>query len=376
VSDRLRITAREITAQRILNKALATVTSIFRLPADKLRLFFLNFSVKHIHGPVSASVSQQEAIVLCVVKDGESLVAAFIEHYLQLGFKHIFFLDNGSTDQTVNIITAYQQTTLLSSDKPFRSYYVIFKNFLIQKFGYGHWCVLADIDEFLYWPLNKSLAEVLAYLNTNRYDSLCVQMLDMFSQAGIKLDAVETSKNSSAWTLDNLKSTFCYYDLSNLDRRPYVRRFQPKTHLKLKFLYGGIRKTVFDRDCFLTKEAMFFAHKKTYLKSSHLLKSSKIADFSALFLHYKFIDNFYLSTIKAVELQNHWRQSEEYKAYLATLEEQALNSQTEFALIQPSSLRLEDIEKSIDNLIESDFLFVSDEFRNFLNVSSGNSAKA
>ena len=37
--------------------------------------------------------------------------------------------------------------------------------FLIQKFGYGQWCVLADIDEFLYFPLNKSLPQVLAYLN-------------------------------------------------------------------------------------------------------------------------------------------------------------------------------------------------------------------
>jgi glycosyltransferase involved in cell wall biosynthesis len=362
VFDRL-----QITAPKIIAKILDTAASVFNWPADQLRLFFLSFSVKHVHGLTSHSLSQREAVVLCVVKDGESLVAAFIEHYLQLGFKHIFFLDNGSTDQTAEIIKSYSQTTLLLSDKPFCNYYVIFKNFLIQKFGDGKWCVLADIDEFLYFPLNKTLPEILAYLNERNYDSLCIQMLDVFSREGIQLKAVKPVENTKVWTLNNLKTTFCYYDLSNLDKRQYIRRFQPKTHPNLKFLYGGIRKTVFGRDCFLTKEAIFFAHKKTYLKSSHLLRNSKIADFSALFLHYKFIDSFYSSTIKAVELQNHWRQSEEYKAYLSVIEQQKPKNKAELILLQSSSLSFIEIEKGIDDLIDSDFLFVSDEFRAFFN---------
>ena len=112
---------------------------------------------------------------------------------------------------------------------------------------------------------------------------------------------------------------------------------------------------------------MFWVHKKTYLKSSHLLKTSKIADFSALFLHYKFTDNFYSSTIKAVESENHWRHSEEYKAYLAVLKKEAFNNHTDLVLFQPSSLTLTKIEQEINTLIDSNFLFVSDEFYEFFN---------
>ena len=77
--------------QKIAVKALSRVVSIFSLPTNTLRLFFLTFSVQHIHGPVNYSCNRNEAVVLCVVKNGESLVEAFIEHYLQVGFKHIFF---------------------------------------------------------------------------------------------------------------------------------------------------------------------------------------------------------------------------------------------------------------------------------------------
>lgn len=332
-------------------------------PEQRRRLAALSSKIEHNHGLMHIALKPDEAVVLCVVKNGESLVRAFIEHYLQLGFRHLFFLDNGSTDATVEIIKSYKQTTVVSSSQPFAEYYVTFKNFLIQTFGKDKWCLVADIDEFLHFPLGKRLCDVLTYLNQRRYSAVAVQMLDMFSKEGIAL-----GDRRSIWTLDWLKSAFCYYDLSDIDRRKYVRRFQPQVHIGLSFLYGGIRKTVFGRDCFLTKEALFYANGSTRLKSSHLLKQSRIADFSAVFLHYKFIEDFYISTVEAVKQENHWRNSHEYKAYLAVLTASAQTKKQEestFSLLQPSSLVL----KNIDDLIDSEFLFVSDEFRTLCSTS-------
>ncbi len=321
-------------------------------PVEKHRLSSLQSSVKHRHGPKHIATGPDEAIVLCVVKDGKTLIHAFIEHYKQLGFKHIFFLDNGSTDGTVGIIKTYDQTTVVSSNKPFEQYYVTFKNFLIQTFGQNAWCVVADVDEFLYFSYSQRLSDVLTYLHQRSYNTVCVQMLDMFSKAGIAL-----SEHRNVWTLDGLKSAFNYYDLSDVDQRKYVCRFRCRTHPGLNFLYGGIRKTVFGRDCFLTKEVLFRAHKGTRLKTSHLLKSARLADFSAVFLHYKFTEDFYAYTVNAVAQENHWRNSHEYKAYLSVLEQN--KEQAIFPMLQPSSLALE----SIDELVNHHFLFASDEFR-------------
>ncbi|MGB3297279.1 MAG: glycosyltransferase family 2 protein [Phormidesmis sp.] len=356
-------------AQNFILKLRDEVMSVVDAPTEKRRLAALHTEVEHHHGPMEAELNSDEAVVLCVVKDGESLVGAFVKHYLALGFKHLFFLDNGSTDRTIKILSAYNQTTVVSSAKPFGEYYVTFKNFLIQAFGQGKWCLVADIDEFLHFPLNQRLSDVLAYLNRYNYSAVCVQMLDMFSKKGIAL-----SKHQAIWTLEHLRSTFCYYDLSGIDRKKYVRRLQSRVHSGLNFLYGGIRKTAFNRDCFLTKEVLFRVSGGTCLKSSHLLHRSRIADFSAVFLHYKFIEDFYAAAVEAVAQENHWRKSHEYKAYLTVLA-QATSAESEgdrekesvFSLFQPSSLLL----KEIDDLIDHNFLFVSDEFRTFCSSACG-----
>jgi len=331
-------------------------------PLDKLRLLALRRSVCHLHGPLKVSVKRTEAVVLCVVKDSESLVQAFIEHYLTLGFRHLFFLDNGSTDSTREIIKSCKETTLVSSNKPFSRYYVLFKNYLIQTFGNSQWCVVADVDEFLHLPHNTSLENLLTYLNSRAYDTVCIQMLDMFSKSELPLNEPNQANQQAAkrWTLRQLQSVFCYYDLKDLDRRKYVRWFQSRVHPAHRFFYGGIRKTIFNRDCFLTKEAMFFGRKSTRLVSSHLLKRSNLADFSCAFLHYKFTEDFYASTLKAVAAENHWRNSHEYKAYLEVLT--AADQKTGLALYQPSSQKLE----NIDDLNRVGFLFLSDELTTFL----------
>ena len=335
-------------------------------PVQALRLRSLQRSVRHLHGPLTVATARLEAVVLCVVKDGECLVDAFIEHYLQLGFKHIFFLDNGSTDSTREIIAARQQTTLLTSSEPFSYYYILFKDYLIQTFGLGKWCVLADIDEFIYQPESTPLEIILAYLNERNYDTACIQMLDMFAKAPLSLGAAHLPKNKQKkWTLSQLASTFCHYDLKDIERRKYVRWFGSRIHPAHRFFFGGIRKTVFNRDCFLTKEVMFFAQKNTrlassHLLSSHLLKGSNLADFSLAFLHYKFTEDFYTSTKEAVAAENHWRNSCEYKAYLDVLT--ATNRQTGLTLHQPSSQKL----KRFDDLASAEFVFSSDEFATFL----------
>ena len=349
-------TLNSVRVGRFILRTLCVAASTLS-PKNALRLLSLQRSVQREHGPLLVTTNAKEAVVLCVVKDGESLVQAFIEHYLNLGFKHIFFLDNGSTDRTAEIIKSYKQTTLLSSHKPFRQYFIAFKNFLIKTCGSGHWCVVADIDEFLYCPLNGKLKEVLTYLNQHRYDAVCIQMLDVFSKQGIQLSE-QKAEQKDAWTLKDLKSAFRYYDTDNIKRREYVRQFQPTIHSGLKLLNGGIRKTVFNRNCLLTKETMFFAHPGTRLKSSHLLNYANRADFSIVYLHYKFVEDFYAKTIEAVARENHWNDSAEYKAYLAVLKE-ASKHDAVLSLLQPCSHELE----SIDDLIELGFLFVSDQFR-------------
>ena len=51
-------------------------------------------TVKHVYGPERVEYSNEEVIVLCLVRNGYLYIEEFIKHYFSLGVKHIVFLDN------------------------------------------------------------------------------------------------------------------------------------------------------------------------------------------------------------------------------------------------------------------------------------------
>ncbi len=63
----------------------------------------IHLSVEHLHGPEEVSYEADELVVVCLVRDGRPYVNSYVEHYLSLGVKHLFFLDNDSTDGTVEV---------------------------------------------------------------------------------------------------------------------------------------------------------------------------------------------------------------------------------------------------------------------------------
>src|ERR671917_1572852 len=92
---------------------------------------FLHSRIEHLHGPEEVPYAEDELVVVCLVRDGRPYVKSFVEHYLSLGAKHIFFLDNGSTDGTVEALKEYDNVTVLRSTLPYKEYKYLFKQHLI-----------------------------------------------------------------------------------------------------------------------------------------------------------------------------------------------------------------------------------------------------
>jgi glycosyltransferase involved in cell wall biosynthesis len=76
-------------------------------------------------------------VVLCLLRNGRPYVRSFAEHYASLGAKHLVFLDNGSTDGTVEALREYDNVTVLRSTLPFKRYQFSMKRYLIERFGRG-----------------------------------------------------------------------------------------------------------------------------------------------------------------------------------------------------------------------------------------------
>ena len=77
-----------------------------------VRPYLLPSKVEHICGPQHVSYSLEELLVISVVRNGELYVKSFLDHYRSMGVKHFVFLDNGSTDRTVELLCARDVSVL------------------------------------------------------------------------------------------------------------------------------------------------------------------------------------------------------------------------------------------------------------------------
>ena len=148
-------------------------------------------SIEHLHGPDRVDLRNDELIVLTQMRNSRLYVKTFMEHYRALGAKHIVFLDNGSTDGTVEALKEYDNVTVLRTTLPYRTHNVAMKQYLIERFGRRRWSLLVDIDELFDYPFSDvvGLKALLRYLNENRYTAVVAHMLDMFPEEPISRDA-------------------------------------------------------------------------------------------------------------------------------------------------------------------------------------------
>jgi hypothetical protein len=312
-----------------------------------LRSLLLPLRVRHVHGPRTILYGPEELLVITVVRNGEIYIKAFMEHYRAMGVRHCVFLDNGSTDRTVERLCSYEAVTVLRTEAPYKHYENTMKRYLAERFSKDRWNLCADIDELFDYPHSDclSLADFLAYLNKNRYTVVIAQMLDMFSAAPLS-DLESTSEES-------LKSHYPYYDLSLISKSRY-RWGQPANNA-IKMHWGGIRNRVFGTHNGLTKAALVKMDGKIKpFVGWHHVRNGAIADVSAVLLHYPFTGSFYAKVKEAARSGRYGRlTTDEYIAYWKTL---AKNPNLQFKFEHAERL------KGLDELIAQEFLAVSEQY--------------
>lgn len=316
----------------------------------------LRWMIKHVHGPHKVSYAGDELLVITVVRNGELHVESFMEHYLSLGVKHLVFLDNGSTDRTVEMLCAYDKVTVLRTDAPFAKYENTMKRYLVDRFSRGRWNLCADIDELFDYPYSEvlSLRDFLGYLNHNRFTAVVTQMLDMFSDG--PLGELESSVD------DRLTKKYVYYDISVVRKtKDQLFDLSEASACDVMIHADGIRKTIFGTNNGLTKTALVFIDErvKTFVHW-HLVRNALIADSTCVLKHYPFVSSFYAKVQDAATTGRYGNvTTDEYKAYW-----EVLKRNPNLSLKTATARRFTGLEQ----LIEEEFLVVSNKYRHWANA--------
>ncbi len=313
----------------------------------------------HVRGPETIEAVANEAVVTCLVKNGQFYLDQFVEHYFGLGFKHIVFLDNGSTDNTIEHALKHRNVTVYRCVVPVGAHQRLLKKQLAQRAVPAGWCLDVDIDEFFDYPCSDvlPLSRFLDYLNGKGYGAVLTQMLDMFPDRPMSSLAHKRR--------ESLKQDHCYYDLSEVTRigyleEPLTAAYGGKNTIAMAdtaVYWGGIRKTILGIHCFLTKHSLFRTGDGLQLfPHVHYVNGARLADVSGVLLHYKFASN---AADEAAQNQS---------AFAATRHN--YNKVIGVITAQPDlRIRRETARtfRRAGDLIEHGFLFGSQEFRTYAN---------
>src|SRR5215213_8794672 len=348
---------------------------------ERVQKWILHFNLEHLYGPEEVDYGPDELVVVCLVRDGRPYVKSFVERYLSLGAKHLFFLDNESTDGTVEALKGYENVTVLRTALPYKEYKYLFKQYLIERFGKkGRWCLCVDIDELFDYPYSDivGLGSLLGYLNERSYTAVVAQMLDMFPK-----EPLSGSSGAANLPDEPLKERHRFYDASDISRisikeLPRVRNnmldsdeikaFSGGIRLPrlrnntlesddIEIFYGGIRKTVFGDWTFnLTKFPLVFSdgRVKPMDGSSHWVDNARVADLTCVLFHYKFLDGyFHQQATQAVREGQYHKNSARYKKSLQVLKRNPI-----LRVKRENARQL----RSVNELVENQFLVVSEDY--------------
>ncbi|MDE3084192.1 MAG: hypothetical protein KGJ37_03095, partial [Verrucomicrobiota bacterium] len=146
---------------------------------------------------------------------------------------------------------------------------------------------------------------------------------------------------------------YSWYDLADVTYKAYNRR-NCTTNTQITVARGGIRARIFGTSSILlTKHPLICGFADILLPDSHFVERACIADFTGILLHYKFSGRFIRRICRAVQEENYYNSSSEYKAYLT-----AIRADPNRPFRTPTSEPWSDAQP----MIESGFVTLSDDY--------------
>jgi hypothetical protein len=189
---------------------------------------------------------------------------------------------------------------------------------LLREYGVGHWCLIVDADELLYYPdcESKNLVQLCRELEAKNKRAFSAVLLEMYSDR-----AIEDTHYASGQRFEDV----CPY----FDRQFYHTKIENAGPYHNQTGYaGGVRQRVFGAtgDYFLSKAPLLKYNTEVVLAGGQHWTScaaAEIAEVSGCLLHFKFFSNFSTYVEQEAKREEHSINAFQYKEYVKGLRKNA-----------------------------------------------------
>ena len=259
--------------------------------------------------------------ILCFVTQRNERVRLpyFLDYYRRAGIGHFLFVDNDSDDGSAEYLARQSDVSLWRTTTSYKTarFGMDWLNWLLFRYGTGHWCLTVDPDEFLVYPHydTRPLQALTDWLDASALRSFSAMLLDMYPKGPLHAQPYQSGQNPfeiARW-----------FDPANYS----IRKNGAYGNL---WIQGGVRGRVFfpddpDNGPALNKIPLVrWERGYAYASSTHMLLPRSLnmvyderggEKASGCLLHAKFLSTFVEKSAEELNRRQHYANSHEYKAY-------------------------------------------------------------
>jgi hypothetical protein len=243
----------------------------------------------------------------------------FLDYYRDMGVNHFFFVDNDSTDGSLDYLARQPDVSVWTTQASYKTsrFGVDWMNWLLAKYAHGHWALTVDPDELFLYPFcdTRPLRALTDWLDACSIKTFSSMLLDVYPKGPINEHPYRPGQNPleiASW-----------FDSGNYT---ITRNWQYNN----LWIQGGPRARVFFKDepkkaPALNKIPLVkWDRRYAYVSSTHNLLPRGLNHVydewggekaSGILLHTKFLDTFTQKAEEELARRQHYGNSREYIAY-------------------------------------------------------------
>ena len=237
-----------------------------------------------------------------VIQNEIARIPELLKYHRELGVERFVFVDNGSTDGTVEYLMKQDDVALYRTTDTY-DYKIAWVNRLIDYCGIDRWYLKLDGDEFLVYPEieEKNIVDYVRDLENKEIKRVRGFMLNMYPKE--KLSEININPTE-------FRKYYQYYDENSDD---YI--FYTETS---RLCGGNIRRTTGSNYAVISKTPLIYVDSHYIMMTSHENfpeYEDRNSKFGLVLLHYKFLPGEEARIREYASSEVHDRGSELYKQY-------------------------------------------------------------